>query len=99
MLFALQIFGWISIATVVYFAAVYARNRGKPMPAPIVPCGRIHLGPTMVWGKGEGDNQEHFYQCTNCEKFLTEAEAATYISVRQATLIVMRKALEGARAK
>jgi len=53
----------------------------------------------MVWGKGEGDKQDHFYQCTNCEKFLTEAEAATYISVRQATLIVMRKALEGARAK
>ena len=96
---ALQIYGFVFLATVVYFAAVYARNREKPMPAPIVPCGRIHLGPTMVWGKGEGDKEEHFYQCTNCEKFLTEAEAATYISVRQATLIVMRKALEGARAK
>ena len=96
---ALQIYGFVFLATVVYFAAVYARNRKKPMPNPVIPCGRIHLGPTMVWGKGEGDNQDHFYQCTNCEKFLTEAEAATYISIRQSTLTVMRKALEGARAK
>lgn len=96
---ALQIYGFVFLATVVYFAAVYARNRGKPMSAPIVPCGRIHLGPTMVWGKGEGDNQDHFYQCTNCEKFLDQAEAASYISVRQTTLNVMRKALEGAKTK
>ena len=72
------------------------------MPDPILAgpqCQRIHLGPALIWGKGEGDTPENIYQCLTCTKFMTPEEATTFINIRQSALVVMRDALVGAKAK